>query len=42
MEADVITQPDDELIKIKSDQFMEDRSELDFEHVPNQDPLFVQ
>jgi hypothetical protein len=31
MEVDVITQPDDKSIKIESDQFMEDPSELDFE-----------
>ncbi len=42
MEVDVITHPDDEPIRIESDQFMEDRSELDFEQVPNQDPSPIQ
>jgi hypothetical protein len=31
MEADVTTHQDDKLIRTKSDQFMEDRSEPDFE-----------
>lgn len=35
MEFDVITQQDDESIRTKSDQFMEDSSELAFEQVPN-------
>jgi hypothetical protein len=42
METNVITQQDDELIRIESDQFMEDRNEYNFEHVPNQKPLLVQ
>ncbi len=42
MEVDVTTQQDNELIRMESDQFMEDRSESNFEHVPNQEPLFVQ
>jgi hypothetical protein len=42
METNVITQRDDELIRIESDQFMEDRNEPNFEHVPNQKPLLVQ
>jgi hypothetical protein len=35
METDVTTQQDDKLIRTKSDQFMEERSELDFEQVLN-------
>ncbi len=31
MEVDVTTQQNDESIKMKSDQFMEDQNELDFE-----------
>jgi len=39
---DVTTQQDDESIRTKSDQFMEDWSEFDFEQIPNQEPLHVQ
>ncbi len=42
MEIDVIMQQDDESIRMESDQFMEDQSELDFEQVPNQEPLPIQ
>ncbi len=35
MEVDVIMQQDDESIRTKNDQFMEDRSEPNFEQVPN-------
>ncbi len=42
METNVIMQQDDESIRMESDQFMEDRSELDFKQVPNQEPLHVQ
>ncbi len=35
MEINVITQQDDELIKIECDQFMEDQNEPNFELVPN-------
>jgi hypothetical protein len=31
MEANIIMQPDDESIKTKSDQFMEDKNKLDSE-----------
>ncbi len=31
IKADVIMRHDDELIRIESDQFLEDRNELDFE-----------
>jgi hypothetical protein len=31
MEVDVTTQQNDESIRMKNDQFMEDRNELDFE-----------
>ncbi len=41
MEADVITQHDDESTKMGSDQFMEDRSEFDFEQVPSQEPFLI-
>ncbi len=41
MEVDVTTQQDDESIKTKSDQFMEEWSETNFEHVFNQGPLHV-
>jgi len=34
--VDVTAQQNDKWIRMKSDQFMEDRSELDFEHVLNQ------
>ncbi len=39
MEINVTTHQDDESIRTKSDQFMEDRNELDFEQVPNEKPL---
>jgi hypothetical protein len=42
VEINVTMQHDDELIRMKSDQFMEDRNELDFEQVPNQEYLLVQ
>jgi hypothetical protein len=42
MEVDVTTQQDDKYIRTKSDQFMEDWNEPDFEQVPNQKPLLVQ
>ncbi len=42
MELDVITQWDDKLIRTESDWLMEDRNELDFEQVLNQEPLHVQ
>jgi hypothetical protein len=42
MEVNVITHRDNELIRMKNDLFMEDWSEIDFEYVPNQEPLFVQ
>ncbi len=42
MEVDVTTQQDDESVRTESDQFMETRSEFDFEHVFDQGPLFVQ
>jgi hypothetical protein len=42
MEVDVTMQPNDKSIRTKSDQFVEDQSELDFEQVPNQKPLHVQ
>jgi hypothetical protein len=42
IEIDVPIQHDNKLIRMESDQFMEDRSESNFEHVPNQEPLFVQ
>ncbi len=42
MEANVIMQHEDELIRMESDQFMEDRNELNFSHVSNQKPLHVQ
>ncbi len=42
MEVDVTTQQDDESIKTKSDQFMEEQSETNFEHVFNHGPLHVQ
>jgi hypothetical protein len=41
MEVDVTTQQDDESIKTKSDQFMEEQSETNFEHVFNHGPLHV-
>jgi hypothetical protein len=33
MEVDVTTQQDDESIRTKNDQFMEEQSETNFEHV---------
>jgi hypothetical protein len=42
MEIDVTMQHDDESIRTESDQFMEDKSELDYEQVPNQESLLVQ
>jgi hypothetical protein len=42
MEANVITQQDDKLIRMESDQFTEDWNELDFEYIPNQEPLPIQ
>jgi hypothetical protein len=42
VEINVTMQHEDELIRMKSDQFMEDRNELDFEQVPNQEYLLVQ
>ncbi len=42
MEVNVTTQQDNELIRVESDQFMEDRSEPDFEYVPNQEPSPIQ
>jgi hypothetical protein len=42
MEVDVHMQHDNESIRMESDRFMEDRSESNFEHVPNQEPLLVQ
>ncbi len=42
MEVNVITQHDDESIRMKSDQFMEDKNEHDFEQVPNQEPSTIQ
>ncbi len=41
MEVNVLMQHDNKLIRMESDQFMEDRSEFNFEHVPNQEPLLV-
>ncbi len=35
MEIDVTTQHDDESIRTKNDQFMEDQNELDCEQVSN-------
>ncbi len=35
MEVDVTTQQDDKSIRMKSDQFMEEQNELDFEQVLN-------
>jgi hypothetical protein len=42
MEIDVTMQHDDESIRMKSDQFMEDKRKLDYEQVPNQKPLLIQ
>ncbi len=42
MEVDVTMQQYNKSIRTKSDQFMEDRSELNFEHVPNQEPSAIQ
>jgi hypothetical protein len=42
METNVTTQQDDELIRTKSDKFMEEQSELDFKQVFIQGPLHVQ
>ncbi len=42
MEVDITAQQDNESIRTKSDQFMEEQNELDYEHVPNQEPLHVQ
>jgi hypothetical protein len=42
MEADITTQQDDESIKMKNDQFMEEWSEPNFELVLNHGPLPVQ
>jgi hypothetical protein len=42
MKANVTTQPNYESIRTESDQFKEDRNELDFEQVPNQKPLPIQ
>ncbi len=41
MEIDVITQHNNKLIRTENDQFMEDKNELDFEQVSNQEPLFI-
>lgn len=38
VEANVTKQFNDELIRMKSYQFMEDKSKHDFEHVTNQEP----
>jgi len=38
VEVDVTMKLNDESIRTKSDQFMEDRSEHDFEQVTNQEP----
>ncbi len=42
MEVDITTHQDDESIRTKSDQFMQDRNEPNFEQVPNQEPLLAQ
>jgi hypothetical protein len=42
VEADVIKQLNDESIRMKIYQFMEDIFEHDFEHVTNQEPSHVQ
>ncbi len=39
MEADVTTWHNDKLIRMKSDQFMEDKNEPNFEQVSNQESL---
>lgn len=39
MEVDVTTQQGDKSIKMESDQFINDQSELDFEQITNQGPL---
>ncbi len=39
MEIDVITQQDNESIRMENDQFMEDQSEPNFEQVPNRESL---
>ncbi len=41
MEADVTTQPDDESIRMESDQIMENGNEHDFKQVTNQKPSHV-
>lgn len=42
MEVDVTMQQYNKSIRMKSDQFMEDRNEPNFEHVPNQEPSTIQ
>jgi hypothetical protein len=42
MKDNVTTQTNYESIRTESDQFKEDRNELDFEQVPNQKPLPIQ
>lgn len=42
MEANVTMSPNDELIRMKSDQFMEDKCKLDFEQKLNQKLSHVQ
>jgi hypothetical protein len=39
MEVDITTQQNDESIMTKSDQLVEEQSELDFKQVPNHKPL---
>lgn len=41
MEANVITQPNNESIRTESDQVMENKSEHDFKQVTNQKPSHV-
>ncbi len=42
MEVNVTTQHDNKSIRTKSDQFMEDKSEPNFEQVTNQELLPIQ
>jgi hypothetical protein len=41
MEVDITMKQDDESIKTKNDQFMGEWNELDYEQVPNQEPLLI-
>ncbi len=42
MEVIITTQHDDESIRTKRDQFMEEKNEHDSEQVPNQKPSTIQ